>query len=74
MRCQSTVASRPPAIRPMNDPAMPATELMPSAMPRSSSGKASVMMAVELAMIIAPPTPCTMRMAIRYRAAGDPPK
>ncbi len=33
----------------MNEPAMPATSLTPSAMPRCLAGKTSVMMATELA-------------------------
>ena len=36
---------------------MAATPLMPRAKPRSSAGKASVMMALELAKMKAPPTP-----------------
>jgi hypothetical protein len=65
MRCQSTTARRPPAISPMNDPAIPATVLTPSAIPRSSAGKASVRIAAELAMSMAPPMPCTMRIPMR---------
>ncbi len=56
-RCQSVVLSRPPTIRPMNDPDTAATALIPSAMPRSFCGNASVRIAVEQAKIIAPPTP-----------------
>jgi hypothetical protein len=44
---------------PMNDPAVAATELIPSAMPRWVAGKASVRVAEEFANIIAPPTPCS---------------
>ncbi len=66
-------ASTPPSTSPMNDPAMPAIMLIPSAVPRCSTGKASVRMAVELAISSAPPTPCTTRMTIRYIAA-DPPR
>ncbi len=39
----------------MNEPAMPATWLMPSAMPRWLAGKASVRMAGEFAISMAPP-------------------
>ena len=46
----------------MNEPAMAATWLSPSAMPRWLAGKASVRIAAELANSIAPPTPCTIRM------------
>ncbi len=56
----------------MNDPEMPATMLMPSAMPRSSTGKASVRMAVELAMSSAPPMPCTMRNPMSQSAPALP--
>ncbi len=53
---------------------MPATELMPSAMPRWLAGNASVRIAAEFAMIMAPPMPWTMRIAMRNTAAGTPPK
>ena len=62
---QSQSARMPPRMRPTNEPAMAAMALMPIACPRSFTGNASVMMAVELASSIAPPTPCTMRMTIR---------
>ena len=39
----------------MNEPAMPATWLVPSARPRCSGGNASVRMAEELANSSAPP-------------------
>ncbi len=48
----------------MKDPAIPATVLTPSASPRWLGGKASVRMALELAMSIAPPTPWKIRMMI----------
>ncbi len=54
--------------RPRNEPATAATLLMPSAMPRWWAGKASVRIAVELAKIIAPPTPCTTRPTISHIA------
>ncbi len=69
---QSVSASRPPISRPTNCPPMAATTLMPSAKPRSFSGKASVSSAVELAMISAPPMPWMMRTDIRYIAAKSP--
>ena len=47
--------------------------LMPSAVPRWSTGKASVRIAVELAISSAPPTPCTTRMTI-MNIAADPPR
>ncbi len=56
----------------MNEPERPATMLMPSAMPRSSCGKASVRIAAELAMSIAPPAACTMRKMMMCRAADAP--
>src|ERR1019366_6128007 len=61
----------PPSTRPRNDPLMPATWLMPSAMPRWCSGKASVRRAPELAMRKAAPTPWNIRITIRYRAAAE---
>ncbi len=65
---QSISESRPPAIRPMNEPAMAATWLMPIAMPRRSAGNASVRIAVEFANSIAAPTPCTNRHKISHSA------
>ena len=56
----------------MNEPASAATWLMPSAMPRCSVGKASVRIAVELAISIAPPTPCTTRKPISHSAPALP--
>ncbi len=69
---QSISDTSPPTTSPMKDPAMPATMLMPSAMPRSSCGKASVRIAVELAISRAPPIPCTMRPKISSSAPADP--
>ncbi len=60
--------SSPPPTRPMNDPASAATWLMPSASPRCVVGKASVTIAVEFAISIAPPTPCTTRQAMSQSA------
>ena len=51
---------------------MAATLLIPSPRPRWLAGKASVMIADELAKSIAPPTPWPMRMAISHTAPGCP--
>ena len=56
----------------MNEPAIAAIALMPSAVPRRVAGNASVMIAVELANSNAPPTPWAMRQPINHRAAADP--
>ncbi len=56
----------------MNEPAMAATLLMPRPSPRLSGGKASVMMADELAKSMAPPTPWPMRMAMSQMAPALP--
>ena len=56
----------------MNDPAMPATWFRPSARPRWPCGNASVRIALELAISIAPPTPCRIRMPISQYAAAVP--
>ena len=69
---QANGASTPPSTRPMNDPAIAATMLMPSASPRSLAPKASVRMAEELANKNAAPIPCTIRMTIIHRAPADP--
>ncbi len=69
---QCTSASSPPAIKPMNEPAMPATIEMPIARPRSLSGNASVRMAVELAISSAPPMPWMTRQPINHSAAALP--
>jgi len=45
---------------------------MPSALPRSSSGKASVRIAVELANRNAPPTPWPIRMMMIHNAPAGP--
>jgi hypothetical protein len=42
------------------------------ARPRSSVGKASVRMAVELAISSAPPMPCTIRHTMSHMAAEPP--
>lgn len=69
---QCTTASRPPRMSPRKDPAMPATWLMPSAMPRRSAGKVSVMMAVELAKSMDPPTAWTSRHPMSHIAPCPP--
>ena len=51
---------------------MPATWLRPRAIPRSLAGKASVRIALELAISMAPPTPCMIRIPISHQAAGVP--
>ena len=71
-RCQSVVLSNPPTMSPTNDPDTAATALIPSAMPRSRCGKASVRMAVEHAKIIAPPTPWIEWKRISSSAAVGP--
>ena len=69
---QSHSASTPPSTRPMNEPAIAATWLMPSAMPRWLAGNASVRIAVELAKTIEPPTACMTRQAISQSAPAGP--
>ena len=54
----------------MNEPAMAATWLMPSAIPRWLAGNASVRIAVELANNIDAPMPWTTRQLISHRAPG----
>ena len=49
----------------MNIPLTPTMLLIPSAMPRWFTGKASVRIAAELARRQAPPIPCTIRNTIR---------
>ena len=56
----------------MKDPAIAATWLSPSASPRSRAGNASVRIALELAISIAPPTACRIRMPISHQAAAVP--
>ncbi len=65
-------ASTPPRMSPMNVPLSPATWLMPRAIPRWSSGKASVRMAEELAMSMAAPTPWKIRITTSHKAAAVP--
>jgi len=56
----------------MNEPAIAATLLMPRPRPRWWVGKASVMMAEELAKSIAPPTPWPMRITMSQMAPAVP--
>jgi len=56
----------------MNWPEMPATWLMPIAMPRWSAGNASVRIAGELAISIAPPVAWMTRKPISHRAPAGP--
>ena len=65
-------ASTPPSIRPRNEPVMAAMPLIPIALPRSSCGKASVRIAVELANRNAPPTPWNIRMMMIHKAPAGP--
>ena len=67
-------ASTPPSSSPRNEPDTAATPLMPMALPRSSSGKASVRIAVELANRNAPPMPWKTRMMMIHRAPAEPVK
>ncbi len=57
MARQSNSESTPPISRPRNEPATAATMLTPSAMPRWFDGNASVRIAADDAINIAPPTP-----------------
>ena len=60
--------STPPISRPRKDPATAATMFTPSAMPRWFDGNASVRIAADDAISIAPPTPCTTRQPISHSA------
>lgn len=61
---QFTGPSSPPSASPANEPAIPAAWFRPRASPRWEAGKASVRIALESAINIAPPTPWQSRMAI----------
>ena len=65
-------ASTPPRMRPRNEPLTAPTPLIPIARPRSLGGKASVMMALELANSNAPPTPWKSRSTMIHRTPGTP--
>ena len=69
---QSQAASTPPSSSPTNWPEMPAIWLMPSAMPRWLAGNASVRMAAEFAISMAPPNAWTMRNPISHMAPLAP--
>jgi hypothetical protein len=69
---QSTVASSPPATRPMNMPDRPDTWFMPSANPRLERGNASVRMAAELAVSMEPPRAWITRQPISHWAPLAP--
>ena len=56
----------------MKEPATAATLLMPRPRPRLSAGKASVMIAEELAKSMAPPTPWPTRITINQMAPAVP--
>ena len=71
-RRQLTAASRPPSSSPTNCPEIPAIWLMPRAMPRLLAGNASVRIAAEFAISIAPPKPCTNRQPISHIAPSVP--
>ena len=71
-RRQSIAASRPPSSSPTNCPEIPAIWLMPSAMPRLLAGNASVKIAAEFAISIAPPKACTNRQPISHMAPWVP--
>ena len=58
--------------RPRNEPAIAATWLMPSAVPRWCRGNASVRIAVALAISIAAPTAWTARKPMSHKAPADP--
>ena len=61
---QPKPVSQPPRIGPRIRPAPTTIALMPSALPSSRRGNASVTSAAELAIMNAPPTPWTTRPAI----------
>ena len=65
-------ASTPPRTRPMKEPAIPATMLMPRAVPRCRLGNTSVMIAAELAISMDPPTACNTRHPISHSAPAPP--
>ena len=69
---QSHSASTPPATRPRNEPASAETMFTPSAMPRCLAENASVMIAAELAISIAPPIACATRQPISQSAPPPP--
>ena len=68
-RRQLIGARMPPSTSPTNMPLTPTMLLIPSAIPRLLAGKASVMIAAELASRQAAPTPCTIRQHDQERGA-----
>ncbi len=69
---QSTAASSPPSSSPTNWPEIPAIWLTPSAMPRLPAGNASVRIAAELDISMAPPRAWTSRKPISHNAPPLP--
>ena len=69
---QFTAASSPPSRSPTNWPEIPAIWLTPSAMPRLPAGNASVRIAAELDISMAPPRACTSRKPISHNAPPLP--
>ena len=68
---QSHSESTPPISRPRNDPATAATMFTPSAMPRWLDGNASVRIAPDDAISIAPPMPWITRQPISHNAPAS---
>ncbi len=62
---------KPPMSRPRKEPATAATMLTPSAIPRWLAGNASVRIADDEDISMAPPTPCTTRQAISQIAPPE---
>lgn len=69
---QSYTAKTPPKTKPISEPARNANWLIPNALPRSFSGKASVMIAPLLEKRNAAPTPWTILKAISSMAPASP--
>ena len=63
-RRQSTAASRPPRMRPRNEPGQERHAVDAEGHAALVGGKTSVMIAAELAIIMAPPAAWTMRKAM----------
>ena len=68
---QSHSESTPPISRPRNDPATAATMFTPSAIPRWFEGNASVRIAPDDAISIAPPIPWITRQPISHNAPAS---
>ena len=71
-RRQSTAASAPPSSSPTNCPEMPAIWLTPRAIPRLLAGNASVRIAAEFDISMAPPKACTNRQPMSHIAPCVP--